>query len=220
MLTRLPTRRLALCMAAVLLLLGVAACARSVRAGAAASNAGAEPVQASATAAPLGGGPGAGDPVARGKWLVTVLGCNDCHTPRLPEGRQDPNYLLAGHKADDPYPSWNDSLFTKGYGMLVSTSGTAFAGPWGVTFGRNLTPDRTTGIGGWNEEAFINVLREGTLKPPMPLVYGQLADGDLKAMFAYLSSLKPVKNLVPFRQLTPPRLPGEIPGRKAAGSKP
>jgi len=202
--SRFVTRRLALVLAGALLTSGVAACARSVRAGSATP---------AAAAAPLAGGPE--EAVARGKWLVTVLGCNDCHTPRLPEGRQDPNYLLAGHKADDPYPAWDDSLYTKGYGMLVSTSGTAFAGPWGVTFGRNLTPDRTTGIGGWNEEAFINVLREGTLKPPMPLSYGQLADSDLKAIFAYLASLKPVKNLVPFRQLTPPRLPGEIPGKKS-----
>jgi len=200
--TRFPTRRLATVLAITLLATGIAACARSVRA--------ADP----APAAPLAGGPPASDKVARGKWLVTVLGCGDCHTPRLPEGRQDPNSLLAGHKENDSYPSWDDSLYTKGYGMLVATSGTAFAGPWGVTFGRNLTPDRTTGIGGWNEEAFINVLREGTLKPPMPLSYGQLADSDLKAIFAYLASRKPVKNLVPFRQLTPPRLPGEIPGQK------
>jgi mono/diheme cytochrome c family protein len=198
------TRRLALVLAAAFMAAGVAACARAVRAG-----------DAAPAATPLAGGPAGADAVARGKWLVEVFGCNDCHTPRLPEGRQDPNFLLAGHKADDPYPSWNDSLFTKGYGMLVSTSGTAFAGPWGVTFARNLTPDKSTGIGGWNEEAFINVLREGTLKPPMPLSYGKLDDSDLKAMFAYLASLKPVKNLVPFRELTPPRLPGEIPGKKS-----
>ena len=41
-----------------------------------------------------------------------------------------------------------------------------------------------------------------------------LQDASREAIFAYLASLKPVKNLVPFRQLTPPRLPGEIPGRK------
>jgi len=207
------TRRLAILLAGALLASGVTACARSVRAGSTTPTA--ATTAATTAAQPLAGGPDGADAVARGKWLVTVLGCNDCHTPRLPEGRQDPNYLLAGHKTDDPYPAWNDSLYTKGYGMLVSTSGTAFAGPWGVTFGRNLTPDKTTGIGGWNEEAFINVLREGTLKPPMPLTYGQLADSDLKAIFAYLASLKPVKNLVPFRQLTPPRLPGEIPGKKS-----
>lgn len=177
------------------------------------------PARADATiqAGPGMAAPGA-DPVARGRYLVEVLGCGDCHTPRLPEGRQDPNYIMAGHKEQDPYPTWDDSLFTKGYGVLISTSGTAFAGPWGVTFGRNLTPDKTTGIGGWNEEAFLNVLREGMLKPPMPAkAYGLLPDEDLKAMFAYFMSLKPVKNQVPFRQLTPPRMPGEIPGKKTKG---
>ncbi len=168
--------------------------------------------------ASLGGPAAGGDRVTRGKWLVEVLGCSDCHTPKLPQGRLDPDYLFAGHKANDPYPEWRDSLFTRGYGMLVSTSGTAFAGPWGVTFARNLTPDKLTGIGGWDEDAFINVLREGTLKPPMPATaYGKLSDEDLKSIFAYLMTLKPVNNLVPFRQLTPPRLPGEIPGQPVGG---
>ena len=217
MLTRFPMRRFVLVMTGTLLISGAFACAHTVRAGGASPAAAADaptPGAVSAAGAPLAGGPAPGDPVARGKWLVTVLGCGDCHTPRLPEGRQDPNFLFAGHKSNDPYPAWDDSLYTKGYGMLVSTSGTAFAGPWGVTFARNLTPDRESGIGGWNDEAFINVLREGTLKPPMPLSYGQLSDDDLTAMFAFFSSLKPVNNLVPFRQLTPPRLPGEIPGKK------
>ena len=205
MLSRFRTRRFATLFAALILTSGAFACARSVRAGSVAPS-------AATPAAALAGGPT--DAVERGRWLVSVLGCADCHTPRLPEGREDPKFLFAGHKANDPYPAWEDSLFTNGYGMLVSTSGTAFAGPWGVTFARNLTPDRTTGIGGWNEEAFLNVLREGTLKPPMPQSYGLLSDGDLKAMYAYFRSLAPVQNLVPFRQLTPPRLPGEIPGQK------
>jgi mono/diheme cytochrome c family protein len=214
--SRFPMRRFISVLTGTLLVSGAFACAHSVRAGGAEVAAAdpPAPTTAGAAAAPLAGGPAAGNSVARGQWLVTVLGCGDCHTPRLPEGRQDPNFLFAGHKSNDPYPAWDDSLYTKGYGMLVSTSGTAFAGPWGVTFARNLTPDKTTGIGGWDDEAFINVLREGTLKPPMPLSYGQLADDDLKAIHAYLASLKPVENLVPFRQLTPPRLPGEIPGKK------
>ena len=128
-------------------------------------------------------------PVQRGAYLTTVVGCHDCHTPGAFYGAPDMNRQLSGSEL-----GWQ--------------------GPWGVSYARNLTPDKTTGIGGWNEDAFINVLREGMLKPPMPLTYGQLSDGDLKAMYAYLASLKPVKNLVPFRQLTPPRLPGEIPGQK------
>jgi len=211
--------RIAFVLCVLAIAAGVAACARSVRAGSDSAAPAAAAAAAPAGATAVAGGPPGGDPVARGKWLVDVLACADCHSPKLPDGRYDPDYAFAGHKASDPYPQWNDSLFTKGYGMLVSTSGTAFAGPWGVTFARNLTPDKTTGIAGWNDEAFINILREGTLKPPMPHGYGLLADDDLKAMFAYLQSLKPVKNLVPFRQLTPPRLPGEIPGQKTGGTK-
>ncbi len=159
------------------------------------------------------------DPVAHGKFLAELMGCIDCHSPKGPDGKILPGYLLAGHRAEDPWAAWSDSLWDAGMGMIVSPSGTAFAGPWGVTFGRNLTPDPTTGIGGWNEEAFIYQLREGTLKPPMPnLVYGNLSDDDLKAIFAYLQSVPPVKNLVPFRQLTPPRVPGEAPGRKGKPS--
>jgi len=211
------SRRSLALLASLLIVLGATACARSVRAGGAAPAADVAAAPATQSLA----GPGAGtDRVTRGKWLVEVLGCGDCHTPRLPQGRLDPDYLFAGHKANDPYPEWRDSLFTRGYGMLVSTSGTAFAGPWGVTFARNLTPDKLTGIGGWDEDAFINVLREGTLKPPMPATaYGMLADEDLKSIFAYLRTLKPVNNLVPFRQLTPPRLPGEIPGQPVGGKR-
>ena len=170
-------------------------------------------------------GPGAAagaDPVARGKFLSEVLGCVECHTPRGADGKPDARFLMAGHRAEDPFPTWSDSLWDRGMGMIVSPSGTAYAGPWGVTFARNLTPDPTTGIAGWNEESFIYVLREGTLKPPMPnLLYGNLSDDDLKAIFAWLRSLPPVKNLVPFRQLSPPRLPGETPGTKgkAGGGK-
>ena len=172
-----------------------------------------QPMIQGGTAGP-GAAPG-GDPVARGKFLSELLGCVGCHTPHDADGKPDLNYLMAGHRAADPAPTWSDSMWDRGAGMVVSTAGTAYAGPWGVTFARNLTPDKTTGIGAWTEESFIYILREGTLKPPMPSVlYGNLSDDDLKAIFAYLKSLAPVKNLVPFRQLSPPRLPGETPGTK------
>jgi mono/diheme cytochrome c family protein len=162
----------------------------------------------------------ANDPVARGKYLVSAFACSDCHTPKLPDGKPDMAYFMAGHREKDPAPTWSDSSWDAGTGMAVATTGTAFAGPFGTTYARNLTPDKLTGIGSWNDEAFINVLREGMLKPPMPATaYGQLSDEDLKAMFAYLHSLPAVKNLVPFRQLAPPRLPGEVPGTKGKKSK-
>ena len=156
-------------------------------------------------------GPGAaagGDPVARGKFLAEVLGCVECHTPRGADGKPDPKFLMAGHRAEDGAPTWDEAMGAKGVGMVVSSAGTAYAGPWGTTYARNLTPDPTTGIGKWNDEAFMYVLREGTLKPPMPnLLYGNLSDDDLKAIFAWLQSIPPVKNLVPFRKLAPPRTP-------------
>ncbi|MEO6463194.1 MAG: c-type cytochrome [Candidatus Eisenbacteria bacterium] len=166
-----------------------------------------QPIVKGGTAGP---GAGGGDPIARGKFLTQVLGCVECHTPRGRDGKPDMKYYMAGHRAADPAPRWDDALEKSGVGMLVSSTGTAYAGPWGVTYARNLTPDPTTGIGKWNDEAFIYVLREGTLKPPMPnLLYGNLSDDDLKSIFAYLQSVPPVKNLVPFRALAAPRLPDE-----------
>lgn len=81
----------------------------------------------------------------------------------------------------------------------------AAVNPWGASFAANLTPDNETGIGTWNEEMFVNALRTGKhlgagrpIMPPMPWeLVRQHSDEDLKAMFAYLKSLKPIKNKVP-----------------------
>jgi hypothetical protein len=83
---------------------------------------------------------------------------------------------------------------------------TAVAGPWGVSFSANLTAD-STGIGNWTEAQFAIALRQGKSKglegnrmllPPMPWPnYVNLTDADLKAMFTYLKSTKPIKNVVP-----------------------
>jgi len=84
---------------------------------------------------------------------------------------------------------------------------TAWAGPWGVSFGINLTPDTSTGMGEWTEEAFIQAIRTGKhqgqpngrdILPPMPLQNMKLmTDEDLKAMWAYLRTIPPVKNQAP-----------------------
>ena len=83
---------------------------------------------------------------------------------------------------------------------------TAAAGPWGVSFAANLTPDQS-GIGTWTEEQFKKALTQGKFKgldgarillPPMPWFnFTELKDEDTKAIFAYLKSLPPVKNVVP-----------------------
>jgi hypothetical protein len=155
-------------------------------------------------------------PVQRGKNLVQGFGCNECHTPKVPgpDGRPipDPTRLLSGHPEGNPVPTrtaagltWRDApIFT---GPIE----TVFAGPWGVTFAANLTPDKETGLGKWTEAMFIQAMRTGKhegqptgreIMPPMPWAspsHGTLAssDADLKAIWAYLRSLPPVKNRVP-----------------------
>ena len=83
---------------------------------------------------------------------------------------------------------------------------TSAAGPWGMSFAGNITSDET-GIGNWKEEQFINALRHGkwkgldnnrSLLPPMPwVVYKNMTDEDLKAIYTYLKTTKPVHNIVP-----------------------
>ncbi len=89
--------------------------------------------------------------------------------------------------------------------FLTKLDSTVWAGEWGVSLSANITPDKETGIGSWTESMFIETMRQGrhrgfgkTLKPPMPWQdYGRLSDEQLKAIFAYLQSIKPVKNKVP-----------------------
>jgi len=114
--------------------------------------------------------------------------------------------LLAGHPADLPIPSPPyDFIGPNGWGAATSFEMSAWVGPWGVSYAINLTPDQTTGIGAWNEEVFIAAMRTGKhmgtgrpIMPPMPWEnYGKLKDEDLRAIFAYLKSLRPVYNQVP-----------------------
>ncbi len=94
-------------------------------------------------------------------------------------------------------PEWMEFL-----GTLDSTE---WAGPWGLVFSKNITPDPETGIGKWTEDIFVETIRTGRhidfkrdLLPPMPWQdYGMLGDEDLKSIFAYLMTVPPVKNAVP-----------------------
>ncbi len=144
---------------------------------------------------------------ARGAYLVTVGGCNDCHTPLKmgPKGPEpDMSRMLSGHPeqfivtapAKLPSDQW----------MAASApTNTAHSGPWGVSFTANLTPDQNTGLGIWTEEMFIKALRTGRhmgasreILPPMPWYnYGKMTDEDLKAVYAYLRSIPAVHNRVP-----------------------
>ncbi len=146
--------------------------------------------------------------IKRGEYLVRFGGCNDCHTPKVltPNGPvPDKTRLLSGHPSDSKMPTIDFSLVEPGKWILFSPDLTATVGPWGVTYAANLTPDKQTGIGLWTEEIFINSMRTGRhmgagppILPPMPWFnLEHLEDEDLKAIFAYLQSLKPIKNLVP-----------------------
>jgi mono/diheme cytochrome c family protein len=147
------------------------------------------------------------DPAARGKYLVHTSGCMDCHTP-FKMGANGPEWdmsrLLAGHPQElkmPPVPK-----LPEGPWLIVSAAtNTAHAGPWGVSFTANLTPDPETGLGRWTVKDFVDTIRTGRhmgrgreILPPMPIpVYSQMSDADLEAMFAYLRTIPPVKNRVP-----------------------
>ena len=144
--------------------------------------------------------------VERGAHLVRSMGCNDCHTPWQmgPKGPEpDMSRALTGHPSDmvmPPAPPPSGPWLWHG-----SATNTAFAGPWGVSFTANLTPDKETGLGSWTEDMFIATMRtrrhQGKgrpILPPMPVqILAALEDEDLKSIFAYLQSLAPVKNKVP-----------------------
>lgn len=145
--------------------------------------------------------------VKRGEYLVTIGGCHDCHSPKKMTDKgpvPDPDLLLSGHPAQMPVGGF-DTATTRSW-VLFNMMNTAAVGPWGVSFSANLTSD-VTGIGNWTEEQFKKAITQGKYKgldntrpllPPMPwpnLV--NMKDEDIKAIFAYLKSTKPVKNAVP-----------------------
>jgi hypothetical protein len=148
------------------------------------------------------------DIIKRGEYLVTIMGCNDCHSPKImgPNGPEIiPELLLSGYPSDRPIIKFNDPLLKEGFGMFYPDL-TAAAGPWGVSFAANLTSDQS-GIGTWTEEQFKKALMQGKFKgldgtrmllPPMPWFnYTNMKDEDVSAVFAYLKSTKPVVNVVP-----------------------
>ena len=143
----------------------------------------------------------------RGAYLVNAIGCADCHSPKMMSENgpvPNPDLMLSGHPATEALPPV-DMAKVQGY-ALFSMGLTAAIGPWGTSFAANITPDET-GIGSWSEEQFLRSMKEGQwrglegtrkLLPPMPWTqYRNLSDDDLKSIFAYLKTLKPVKNVVP-----------------------
>ncbi|HSY06985.1 MAG TPA: hypothetical protein VK820_00440 [Steroidobacteraceae bacterium] len=147
--------------------------------------------------------------IKRGQYLATFGGCSDCHTPKVmtPNGPgPDPSRLLSGHRADaDPTPLSMGILKPSRWAAMTNSDLTAWAGPWGISFSANLTPDKETGLGNWTVEQFIKAMRTGKhlgtgrpILPPMPWAdVAVLTDKDMKALFAYLQSLPPIANPVP-----------------------
>jgi len=184
-----------------LLLAPLAACSPgSGRSGAADSDRAADSGSVGAAAAQ-------GSGVERGHYLVEFGGCHDCHSPKVFTAAgptPDTTRLLSGHPADAKLPAVPAAVLGPDkWGALTTPDLTAWAGPWGVSFTANLTPD-PTGLRGWTAEQFIQTMRTGkhlgtgrAILPPMPWYdIGKLTDDDLRAVFAYLQSLKPVANRV------------------------
>ncbi len=154
------------------------------------------------------------DRIKHGEHLIKLMGCSDCHTPWTmgPNGPEpDMSRYLSGHPQDmamPPAPSpqgpWMGSY---------SATFTAWSGPWGVSYTRNLTPEPETGLGKWTEENFMETLRTGRqlgkgrmLLPPMPVfAHVGLTDDEMKDMYAFLQSIPAVKNKVP--EPVPPAAP-------------
>jgi len=154
--------------------------------------------------------------IKRGEYLVSAVGCDDCHSPKK-MGPQGPEIIaelrFSGSPSTAQLPSVNTGEIKKGW-MMFAPDLTSAAGPWGQSYAANISSD-ATGIGNWKEEQFLKALREGKYKgldntrpllPPMPwFVYKNFSDDDLKSIFAFLKSTKPVHNVVnapkPFSEL-------------------
>jgi mono/diheme cytochrome c family protein len=118
--------------------------------------------------------------IERGKYLVTLGGCNDCHTPGYFFGKPDTARFLGGSEVGFEMPGL------------------------GVFYGPNLTPDKETGLGQWSTDDIATAITKGRrpdgreLAPSMPWqAFANLTRQDVHAIASYLKSLPPVKNKVP-----------------------
>ena len=126
--------------------------------------------------------PDPSDKVKYGEYLVTAAVCSDCHTPMTPQGGPDFSKAFSG-----------------GFHFQSEVVNVTVA---------NITPDSTTGIGSWSEEMFLAKFRTnlaatekgdnpGKLQTEMPWShYAKMTDDDLKAIYAFLRTVPPIKNKV------------------------
>lgn len=146
--------------------------------------------------------------VLRGEYLVNSIGCDDCHSPKR-MGAHGPELIpelrFSGFTKNGNLPPVDLNPVKNGWALFAPDL-TAAVGQWGISYAANISSDMT-GIGNWKEENFIRSIREGKSKglegsrpllPPMPwFVYKNMTDDDLKSIFAYLKTTKPVNNIVP-----------------------
>jgi Cytochrome c len=146
------------------------------------------------------------DKIARGQYLVSTSGCHDCHTPwKMGEKGPEPDMTraLSGHPEGMALPP--PPKVEGPWVMTAAATNTAWAGPWGISFTANLTPDPETGLGKWTQRNFTETIRTGRhmgrgrqILPPMPIpVYRNFTDADLEAIFGYLQTLPAIRNRVP-----------------------
>jgi mono/diheme cytochrome c family protein len=150
---------------------------------------------------------GSQDLIKLGEYLVVSHGCADCHSPK--KGTEpDMSRYLSGHPVEDKIPEIPKGVIGEDkWGGIVSNDGTVWVDAFGITFTRNLTPDVDTGLGSWTEDMFIRAIRTGKhmgapegrdINPCMPWpAFSKINDQEMKAIWAYLRSLKPIRNPVP-----------------------
>jgi hypothetical protein len=131
--------------------------------------------------------------IARGRYIATAIqGCG-CHRRERPDGSKDENWHYAG--SPNPAPP------------AGPPANAGWSSPrWKKIYARNITPDRETGIGNWTEADFILSMKTGltpdgrVLDAQMPWdAFQKITDRDLKSLWAYLRTIKPIKNTPPER---------------------
>jgi mono/diheme cytochrome c family protein len=122
----------------------------------------------------------AAEDVARGKYLVSVAGCNDCHTPGYFFGKPDESRYLGGSEVGFEVPGV------------------------GVFHGPNLTSDKESGLGSWTDAQIVAALTTGKrpdgreLVPVMPWrAFANFTKEDVSSIVAFLRTLPPVQNKTP-----------------------
>jgi hypothetical protein len=151
------------------------------------------------------------DLIKLGEYLVVSHGCADCHSPKIKTKNgmdSDMTRYLSGHPAEDKYPEIPKGVIGDDkWGAIASNDGTVWVDSFGITFTRNLTPDVDTGLGSWTEDMFIRAIRTGkhmgapdgrdiNFCMPWP-AFSHINDSEFHAIWAYLRSIKPIRNAVP-----------------------